>query len=183
MKKLVFGLLLAFSLYMQGQNVGDSKVRSIAAVVADATAMNAITGGRLTNGTLVYREDTKTYWLYDVDTWKDTGLGPAGVSGAHTIQSNGTPQTQQPNLDFTSPFTVTNDAGNSKTVVGFDDAAYVLVDGSRAFTGNLALGNNNITGIRDVLPNTNATGDLGSDSLSWSLIFGARMFPSHDRVV
>ncbi|BFP39487.1 trimeric autotransporter adhesin BpaC [Flavobacteriaceae bacterium GF1] len=84
MKKVLLALFGLFLVVVNAQNTADFKVRSIAPTVADAAAMNAITGTKLTEGTTVYRLDTATYWVYDNAQWNNTGVGASGGGSGAT---------------------------------------------------------------------------------------------------
>lgn len=185
MKKLMFALFGLFCLVASAQ--GDYKMRSVAFTVADAMEMNAIPASKLNNGTMVYRLDVETVWVYDVDTWKDTGMGSAGDLGGDMTKAvydadddglvDGVEQTAittaYPNIDTdgsgtsvqaTSPITLSGiGTVGSPYQVGFNDAAYMLLDGSRAFTGNVDFGNNLITNVEELLGNPDNNAGIGDD--------------------
>ena len=77
MKKILY---IIFLIATFGYSQSDIKSRSIETTVT-AAQMNAIPVSKLTNGTRVYRSDTKTIWIYDVNVWVDSGVGANGVSG------------------------------------------------------------------------------------------------------
>lgn len=104
-------------------------------------------------------------------------------AGGHTIQDEGTPLTQRTNLDFVgTAVTVTDDAGNDKTIVtvssvdgqGWTGGSYDAGTGIVTFTSNDGLGFS--TG--DLRGATGATGATGSVSATTSLIFDHTTTPS-----
>ena len=78
MKKIA---ILLFFISALAYSQSDLKVRSIETTVLDAAEMNAIPLTKVTNGTRIYRADTKTIWIYDVNVWVDSGVGANGVGG------------------------------------------------------------------------------------------------------
>lgn len=80
MKKIIFLTFLILGALAYSQ--ADPEFRSVSFAVDDATEMNSIPPGKLSNGKTVYRRDTRSVWIYDVDTWRNTGLGPDGIPSA-----------------------------------------------------------------------------------------------------
>jgi hypothetical protein len=139
MKNIFFALFGLFVFAAYGQ---DFKMRSVEFSVADATEMNAIPSNKLTNGTMVYREDVETIWIYDVDTWKDTGVGPDGTGGTPTDAQISTAFLNiNPNTDLDGGDDVNNPA-----------------------TGDLDMNNFDINGIKAL--------ELTNGSVSMNLYFG-----------
>lgn len=85
MKKIIFLTFLILGALAYGQ--ADPEFRSVSFSVDDAAEMNSIPSGKLSNGKMVYRRDTKTIWIYDVNTWKDTGVGADGIPSNYTAGS------------------------------------------------------------------------------------------------
>lgn len=104
---------------------------------------------------------------YDVE-WIAPGAG-----AGHTIEDEGTPLTARTNLNFVGAgVAATDDAGNDATIVTIaggvtdhgalagladdDHTQYILVAGTRAFTGNQSLGNNKLTSLADAVDDQDA---------------------------
>lgn len=85
------------------------------------------------------QEDTKTE--YFLDAFSPTNWEPVGAGGGsgHVIQDEGTPLATQPNLNFAGAgVTVTDDAGNSASLVTIPGGTGDVVGPAGATTNNLA---------------------------------------------
>ena len=126
MKKIL--LILTFLMGLSAYCQSDLKVRSIETTVADATEMNAIPASKLTNGTRIYRADTKTIWIYDVSTWVDSGVGAAGVTGGTSLtnaQIVAAVLAEEPDVDFdaTDDVTINTNSLNQDIDIAIVDSA------------------------------------------------------------
>lgn len=119
-----------------------------------------------------YPSSDNDVMAYDSATNAVTWQAQAGGGGGgHTIRENGTDQTARTGLNFIDASAgaglITDDAVGDETEVNLD--LYILASGSRAFSGAISHGTNDITGVDSLFidEKASADADVAGDGQVW----------------